>query len=206
MKTIVFLDTETTSLGPDRRPYEVGLIVREPGKPDTECQWFISDDDLDLGNADPKSLPIGGFYDRHPDYAHITVVSEEFREGGSYSMARARARGSGEYEVLRAAERLTRGAQVWCSNPAFDVPMLDARMRVNGICPSWFYHVEDIKSLARGFLHGRGVELPEHDSTAELAKACGVDPANYEAHTALGDCRLMRDLYDAVTKGARGDV
>ncbi len=65
---IVFIDTETTSLRPDRRAWEVGLIRREPGRPDAEHRWLIAADDLDLGNADSFALGVGRFYDRHPGY------------------------------------------------------------------------------------------------------------------------------------------
>src|SRR5207247_40224 len=59
-----FIDTETTSLRPDRRAWEVGIIVREerllvhPTGPDVigveerEYQFFVDHRDLDLGNAD----------------------------------------------------------------------------------------------------------------------------------------------------------
>ena len=68
MTRIVFLDTETTSLRWDRRAWEVGLIVRDPGRDDQEHHWFIDIRDLDLGNADLMSLKIGRFYERHPEY------------------------------------------------------------------------------------------------------------------------------------------
>lgn len=78
MTRLVFIDTETTSLRPDRRAWEVGLIervpvvVRHPDGPDTsstedrEHHWFIDTEDLDLGNADLMSLKIGRFHERHP--------------------------------------------------------------------------------------------------------------------------------------------
>jgi hypothetical protein len=201
LKTLVFLDTETTSKGPDRRPWEIGLIVRRPGKADEEHHWFIADYHLDLGNGDPESLAIGRFYQRHPGYAPPEALANpadlSWLPKDRFAPPVVEARD--EWKVLRAVEQLTRDAQVWCSNPAFDIPMLDARMRYHDICPAWYYHHEDIKSLARGWLHGRNMPLPENDSTVELAKACGIDPGAYPAHTALGDCRLMRDLYDIVT-------
>lgn len=64
--TLVFVDTETTSLRPDRRAWDIALIVRRPGEPDREYQWFVDDLALDLGNADPFALKIGRFYERHP--------------------------------------------------------------------------------------------------------------------------------------------
>jgi hypothetical protein len=34
-----------------------------------------------------------------------------------------------------------------------------------------------------------------------LAEAVGLDVSKYELHTALGDCRLARDMHDAVYAG-----
>jgi hypothetical protein len=63
MTKLVFIDTETTSLRPDRRAWDIGLIVRQEGQEDREQSWFVDWADLDLGNADPFALKIGGFYD-----------------------------------------------------------------------------------------------------------------------------------------------
>ncbi len=57
-RPIVFLDTETTSLRPDREAWEVAIIRRD-GEGFTEFECFVGD--LDLLNADPKSLLVGRF-------------------------------------------------------------------------------------------------------------------------------------------------
>jgi hypothetical protein len=44
---ICFIDTETTSLRPDRRAWEIGIIAREFGHDDVEHHWFIEAGDLD---------------------------------------------------------------------------------------------------------------------------------------------------------------
>ncbi len=66
MTRIVFLDVESNSLRPDRRAWEIGLIVRRHGEPDREHSWLIAAEDLGLGNADVQALEVGGFYRRHP--------------------------------------------------------------------------------------------------------------------------------------------
>src|SRR5258707_4750963 len=69
MSTVIaFLDTETTSLRPDRRAWEIAVIARDEAVRDKEHTWFIDADHLDLGNADLMSLKIGGFHDRHPQF------------------------------------------------------------------------------------------------------------------------------------------
>ncbi|GIM88840.1 hypothetical protein [Paractinoplanes toevensis] len=182
--TIVFVDIESTSLRPDRRAWEVAVIVRRPDQPDHEQSWLLDSIELDLGNADPQSLRFGGFYDRHP---HAT---KELRNAE---------RLFSEYEVLTEVERLTRGAILMGSNPSFDAETLAARMRDNGICPSWHYHLEDVPTLALGWLHGSGKPIPEVRKSDQISLACGVDPAAYARHTALGDCQWTRDLHDVVT-------
>jgi hypothetical protein len=61
-----------------------------------------------------------------------------------------------------------------------------------------------VPTLAHGWLLGAGKPVPRRpDGTVksdDLSRAVGVDPDDYYRHTALGDCRWMRDLYDAVTR------
>lgn len=200
MTRIVFIDTETTSLRPDRRAWEVGLIVREPGKPDAEHQWFIHTEDLDLGNADLMSLNIGRFHRRHPSPAGMagTVQHEAY--------------------VLQRVWTLTRGAHLVGAVPNFDTEVLGARMRANGICPSWHYHLVDVEPLAASWLAAyaaqlelggaldsrvrelRSIAAPPWNSD-ELSRAVGIEPDEDGRHTALGDARWARDIYDRVMDG-----
>lgn len=157
MTPIVFIDTETTSLRPDRRAWEVGLIVREPWTVrhpdgpdtaetrDTEHHWFIETADLDLGNADLFSLKVGKFYDRHPQVRPSRILSSEPAPGGVLSS---------EFDVLRRVEAATRGAHLAGAVVNFDADVLGARMRAHGICPSWHYHLIDVEALAVGWLNG----------------------------------------------------
>ncbi len=153
---------------------------------DHEQSWFVHLEDLDLGNADPASLKFGRFHDRHPQ-----------------ADSRSDPRVHREADVLAEVERLTRGAVLHGSNPSFDMETLGARMRAAGICPSWHYHPEDVATLAHGWLLGAGKPVPRRpDGTVksdDISRACGVDPDLFDRHTALGDCRWMRALYDVVT-------
>jgi DNA polymerase III epsilon subunit-like protein len=198
---IVFIDTETTSLRPDRRAWEVGLIVRsEDGTLDTEHQWFIDLRDLDLGNADVMSLKIGRFYERHPQVADGHLSNPAVRR---------------EDDALRNIERLTRGAHLVGAVPNFDADVLSARMRAHGICPSWHYHLIDVEALTVGYFHG--LDAHGHSSTTcaencgdgqrpgppwksdELSAALGIKVSAEDRHTALGDARWAMRIYDAVT-------
>lgn len=189
MTTLVFLDTETTSLRHDRRVWEVGLIVRDgvlrDGRlDDREFSWFVGRDDLDLGNADLMSLKIGHFYERHPEYSHHPVARNADRS---------------ELEVVRRVDTLTRGATIVGAVPWFDTDVLGQRMRANGLCPSWHYHLVDVETLAAGALR-----QPPPWGFDSLLAAYGLEYDEADRHTALGDARMVRDLYDAVMSGQSG--
>ena len=139
MSGICFIDTETTSLRHDRRAWEIGIITRDDDGHEREEQWFVDIDDLDLGNADVMSLKIGRFHDRHP---HITAVTPPA------------ARVAREKALLLRLEELTRGAHLAGAVVSFDADVLGQRMRANGICPSWHYHLIDVEALAAGYLAG----------------------------------------------------
>jgi DNA polymerase III epsilon subunit-like protein len=181
---LCFIDTETTSLRPDRRAWEIGLILRRPGEPDLERVWFIDAQDLDLGNADLGSLKIGRFFERHPQYC-----------SGHQPQPCPK-----EYDVLREVEELTRGAHLIGAVPSFDAEVLATRMRACGICPAWHYHVQDFETLIVGYLAGQGKPVPPLPwRSDDLSRLADVEPpGENERHTALGDARWAVRAWDAV--------
>lgn len=202
MTKLCFIDTETTSLRADRRAWDIGIIAREPGRPDIEHYWYVDVSYLDLGNADPMALKIGRFYERHPQYR----LDRESTGTDTES----------EYDVLRLVEAITRGAHLVGAVPNFDADVLGTRMRANGICPSWHYHLIDVEALAVGWLHRHAAVLENREATIEeaarlrvlasppwksgdLSAALGVTVSGEDRHTALGDARWARAIYDAVT-------
>lgn len=199
MTKLCFLDTETTSLRPDRRAWEVGLITRSPdGTRDDEHHWFVRAEDLDLGNADQMALKVGRFYERHPQILP-----------GNWQTSLV----SGEIEVLRQVEKMTRGAHVVGAVPNFDTEVLASRMRANGICPSWHYHLIDVEALAVGYCAKAAQVLAQSEpgtapefrrilhapwKSDDLSAALGITVSEEDRHTALGDARWARAIYDAV--------
>jgi DNA polymerase III epsilon subunit-like protein len=183
MPNLVFLDTETTSLRPDRRAWEVATILRRPGEADVEQSWFVHPEDLDLGNADVMSLKIGRFFDRHPNMQTEDESAWATPDG---------------QDVLQEVEVITRGAILVGAVPNFDADVLGTRMRAIGVCPSWHYHLVDVETLAAG---DRKLTPPWSFDSILAAYGLAYDEA--DRHTALGDARMVRDLYDAILGGQK---
>lgn len=180
---IVFLDTETTGLDAAQHDvWEIGAILREDGA-DTEHRWMLKPD---LSNADADALRVNRFYDR------AAGVRWESAESVAGTLA-----------------HMLNGAVVVGSNPGFDERFLRVFLRGEGHAWMAHYRPLDVITLAAGFIRG----LEDHDghpdpvrlplSAHELSRAVGVDPDEYDRHTALGDARWVRDLYDAITGGPR---
>ena len=205
--TLVFADTETTSLRHDRRVWEIGAIVRPAGgtrADDVEHQWFIDTGDLDLGNADPASLKIGRFYERHPQMngtpladggvytGEITAGVIRDNQTGILSLP-TRPPIRREWMALASFEKLTRFAWIVGAVPWFDTEVLGARMRANNTCPAWHYHLIDVENLAAGAL-----AEPPPWGFDDLLQSFALTYDEADRHTALGDARMVRDLYDRV--------
>jgi len=180
---IVFLDTETTGLDAAQHDvWEIAAILRQDGA-DTEHHWMLKPD---LSNADPDALRINGFWART-----VGVTYEE------------------DKAVAESVTMLLADAVVIGSNPGFDKEFLAPFLRGEGFCWAAHYRPLDVVTLAAGFLRGLDEAHKEPStftprvSAHEVSRAVGVDPDDYDRHTALGDARWVRDLYDAVTGGPR---
>jgi len=139
---------------------------------------LVSDDDedavwllpVDLSRAEPDALRIGRFYERWSHTKTTPLV-----------------------EAADAIARLTAGAHLVGVNPAFDAAFLSVFLRANGYCPAWEYHLVDVLALAAGKL---AAEPPW--SSRVLSTAVGVNPEDYDRHTALGDACWAKAIYEAV--------
>lgn len=203
MTALAFVDTETTGLDPDRNEvWEVGLILQDPDVPDAngEYLWHV---DVDLGRADSMALTIGRFYERWQGsavYAGRTDPAEPNGDGPAHFVSAA------SFAPLFA--RLTHGAHLVGAVPSFDDAFLKRLLRANGACPGWHYHLVDVEALAAGWLAAgslpgeRSAETfdkctPPWNSN-DLSRAVGVNPDDYERHTALGDARWAKAIYEVV--------
>ncbi|MCV7208836.1 hypothetical protein [Mycolicibacterium canariasense] len=87
------------------------------------------------------------------------------------------------------------------SNPAFDMEKIDRLLGRCGITPSWHYHPFDVPGNAVGWLAARGQLIPRPWKSDALSRAVGINPADYDRHTAMGDVEWCWDLYIAITGG-----
>lgn len=163
---LVFVDTETTGLDPDRHHiWELAIIVRGDDG-DTEHVLQLP---ADLSTADPAALRIGRFYDRH-----------QWPETGE-----------GVREAAAMAARMLDGATLIGAVPSFDAAFVDRWLRTNGQCPTWHHRLRCVETLTAAHLH-----RPDLGGLAECCEALGI--VNAAEHTALGDARAARDIWDAV--------
>lgn len=166
---VVFIDTETTGLDPDRHElWEIALI--DASGEETSFQPQIRRLDL----ADPGSLRLVRFYERTSDADWYWQDREH---------------------VARGIAEMTAGLHLVAAVPSFDATFLSAFLRAHGLREAWHYHLVDVEALAAGKL---GM-APPWDS-ADLAKRLGIesDRPDFAKHTAMGDARWAKAIYDAV--------
>lgn len=192
---IVFLDSETSGLHPDRRAWEVAMIRREVDG--TEHEHLLQVLDVDLSGADLYALKVGGFHDRHVLYGGQRpagpLVPQLLAPGEVEPMVEA--------DVARRVEEVTRGAVLVGSNVAFDAELLGAMLRRHHLAPAWQYRTVDLATLAAGWLLTRDGNLQGEAPwrSEALAAACGVEPASQEErHTAMGDVLWVRRWWDVL--------
>jgi DNA polymerase III epsilon subunit-like protein len=177
---LVFLDTETTGVHPGREVWEVAMIRRE-GDNESETQFFV---DVDLSVADPFGLSIGCFYERHPWGMYLAGNNSVDWDD---SLVKSR------YEAAEIVAHRTHGAHIVGAVPNFDTEVLDRLLRAHGLIPAWHYHLVDVETLAAGVL---GLRPPWNFD--KVLDEFGLTYDEKDRHTALGDARMARALYDAV--------
>ncbi|WP_032384681.1 3'-5' exonuclease [Rhodococcoides fascians] len=175
---IVFIDTETTGLHDGRRPWEVAMIRIHEGKTQ-ETSIFISD--VDLTGADPASLRIGKFYDRHPRF-----TLESTMPAGSWLFT--------EQSAAEKVERWTRDATVVGANPGFDTEILAPMLQRHNLVATWHHRRPDVESLTVGHI-GKLTEDNRMFGLAQCADLLGISTEGIALHTAMGDAYLTMKIF-----------
>jgi hypothetical protein len=190
---LAFVDCETTGVHPGRLPWEIAIIRRE--EDGTERNLLLQIEDVDLSDADPFGLKIGGFYQRFWRY-------------GDWKDAKVKA----ELDAAHRVEEWTRGAHLVGAVPNFDAETFAAMLRRHKLAPAWHYHLIDVEALAVGYLCGQLQDVKNSDMgraeqsafelpwrSDDLSRACGVTPpSEQERHTAMGDALWAKRWYDAI--------
>lgn len=175
---VVFIDTETTGLDPDRHEiWEVGLIEADG----TEHHWFLP---VDLGRADPYALKVGHFYERYPDYQRHNATEPWVTDIHALWL------------FARQFAQLTAGAHLCGAVVSFDEERLRKLLRANGACPDWSHRTICVETLAAGHL-----KLAVPIGLRRTAELLNLKVDESALHTALGDARLAKAIFDAVMKG-----
>lgn len=173
MTDLVFVDVETSGLGPDDEIWEFAAIRREQG--------------VDL---DPVVLQVKVAkqkLDRLPEPFRSDVTKRYVAESAAapYFAAKFIA------EVF-ALDADGRPPYLVGANPAFDAEKIAVLLRANGYTPSWHYRLQDVEALTSG---RTGLIVGGLDACLEVF---GHVPEDYDRHTALGDAQAVRVLWDSL--------
>ena len=169
MIPLVFCDCETTGLNPFlHEPWEVGVIFVVEGMDPVEKRWLLPVDHLEW--SEPAALKIGGFLQRHD--------RDKLTDPGLFA-----------HEFMQ----MTRDAIIVGVNPTFDIQMLTHYLFQHGGVPTWHYQPVCLSNLIAGKF-GKPPPWRSH----ELSRLVGVNPDAFDRHSALGDCRWTKAMYDAL--------
>lgn len=220
---VCFVDTETTGLDPDRHSiWEVGLIT-----PDGR-EWLWQFPVVEI-EADPFALNIGGWWKRRWSTSNDVDTLDALYSADSSKARRKNFPLEGRAITPDRAwcaffRDLTAGSHLAGAVVSFDDERLRKLLRSQGVLHRWHYHLVDVEALAAGYLTGTFQAIqavganPESDGpTVEeamcaelpwnsdaLSMAVGVNPEDFDRHTALGDARWAKAIYEAVM-GRRDD-
>lgn len=211
-----FVDLETVCLPPgDDVIWEIGVIFRDRQGPDYEWSWQVRPNISKLSDWS------------RPDFEKRFVVPDGAEAMGWGPMSDPTQPGTpmSHETVASMLISMTHKRHIVGAVPDFDTWRLWFYVqRHTVLTPSWHYHLQDIEGMAVGYLKGieegvrrerrgqlttgsltgAGARQPawlNPDGSWEsdtLYRAVGIKPEKYERHTALGDSRLNRDVYDVI--------
>lgn len=205
----LFTDVETTGLDPRiHHIWELAVIRRESDGHETEHLWQIRPD---LTGADPIGLEKNRFRERFAIPDGWDAAS--FTPDGNLLLKLTLP------ELLFDVQEVLNGdgGVMVGSNATFDDTFIKKLLWANGRTVKWHYRPVCVATLAAGFLYGQAQQATKRTAdpswygkvrerlgwpwkSYQASEAAGVArPADDVAHTALGDARWARDLWDHIT-------
>lgn len=228
-RRVVFVDLETIKLGPLNRAWEYGLIIRDPGfATDQEKLWFVDLEDLNLAMADPAALAIGRFHTRHeqalaqPDLRQRRLNVARERDVLAWVEWWTRTAVLVGWGVSFDAGLMDERMRAHGISPSWHYRLVDVRpLAIGYLRGLTALDPHRQVALAERIYAAKpaGVGLGELDQAVEYVEdllapgvapgawptdviiaGLGIDPAPaQDRHTALGDARSARAVYDLVT-------
>lgn len=176
---LLFLDIETLGVAPGSAIWEVAAARFDGNRIDGSMTTFVRHDPE---RRDP-TLPESFLADYAARYDSNAACHPK--------------------RMLANLAAMAEGRPIVCgSNPRFDMDRLEALAAEHGVpAPGWHYHPHDIPSMAHGYLLGKGITPAPPWRSNFLSQCIGVDPSDYERHTAAGDVWWCRALWDAIVGG-----
>lgn len=203
MAKLAFVDCETTGLDPTRHQiWELAIILEEDGKT-REYAWQLP---VNLFLADPNGLRIGRFYERRSKIDRRVPLASHHKVLWGNSETTWQGAGPIVAETAETVAVLLDGAHMVGAVPSFDASFLTPWLNSHGQAATWHYHLVDVEAMAAGWLAGSGTALQAASlpwDSDVLSGAVGVDPDDFDRHTALGDAKWSRAIYHAVMSNNR---
>lgn len=171
---LLFLDVETLGLQEDSPIWEIALLhVTAHGQMREKWTCFVK--------HDPRLMD--------PQLPDAFIEDYNKRFVGSRALD--------PIEAFDAVSHFAEGSHVCGSNPSFDMERIEKLDPARTM--AWHYHPLDIPTLVHGYLLGKGVAPAPPWKSDYLSRIVGVDPADFDRHTAMGDCLWTFAMWEAVT-------
>lgn len=231
MAAVTFVDIETLNLARPLLGGEAGVweaaVIRCDIDPDQRTlnvvdNWwgFLNLSDYQVQHADPSSLRVNRFYERHPAYRSRPTTAVITLDDGAFTIYPQNTNGISSLNDIpgdqvtwspqRAAQAIARvcaGSTLIAANPSFDEERLTDLLHNAGQALAVDYHLGCVRQLAAGWLAGRA-SVAGHPPTAAalpplsgsqlmaaVVAAGGPQPDLDEAHTAWADTLLAMRTY-----------
>lgn len=170
---LCFMDTETLGLDPEAPIWEFACIRRVAG---TSIQWRQE------------------FFIKHDPTGWLSKMAPEFLD--DYSSRYDVKKATPEPEAAFVISESLGGATIIGAVPNFDTERIAKLLLRNGLQPRWYYHLMDVETLAIGWLRAHGLLVQPPWKSDRISKDIGIDPANFNRHTAMGDVLWVQAQYD----------